>query len=134
MKDAPSKTSLSQKLGIKSETKLALIAAPSDFAPLLDLGDIAQRSISTTLTPETTLAICFVRSFDDLDSAIDLIGMRLPRQASVWIVHPKTVGKRRVGFNQNNVRDCALAAGLVDYKVCSLSAEWSGLKFAWRRR
>jgi hypothetical protein len=33
---------------------------------------------------------------------------------------------------QNHVRDEGLARGLVDYKVGSVDADWSGLKFAWR--
>ena len=131
MEVTPSSTPLPRKLGIKSETHLALIAAPKDFELLLDH---PAGKITTSFTPTTTLALCFVRSLEDLESTLDLLNARLPRQASVWIVHPKSAGKRRVGFNQNDVRDRALSAGLVDYKVCSVSAEWSGLKFAWRKR
>ena len=131
MPDTPSKTPLPQKLGIKADTHLALIAAPADFAQLLDA---APKDVTASITAATTLALCFVRSLEDLDSALDLLQARLPRQASVWMIHPKTAGQRRSSFNQNHVRDRALAAGLVDYKVCSVSAEWSGLKFAWRRR
>jgi hypothetical protein len=50
----------------------------------------------------------------------------------VWLVHPKRTGKYHADFNQNDVRDQALAVGLVDYKVCSVDSDWSGLKFAWR--
>ncbi len=131
MKDTPSKTPLPQKLGIKSETHLALIAAPEGFdLPL----DVAFKDIATALTPATTLALCFVRSLEDLVSTLDMLDARLPRRASVWIVHRKSAGKRRASFNQNDVRDRALAAGLVDYKVCSVSEQWSGVKFAWRKR
>jgi hypothetical protein len=31
------------------------------------------------------------------------------------------------------VREAALAAGLVDYKVCAVDATWSGLAFARRK-
>jgi 6-phosphofructokinase 1 len=36
----------------------------------------------------------------------------------------------KVDFNQNDVRRAGLAAGLVDYKVCAVDSDWSGLKFA----
>jgi hypothetical protein len=44
----------------------------------------------------------------------------------------RTVAKHRE-FNENDVRRSALAAGFVDYKICSVDAEWSGMKFAHRK-
>jgi hypothetical protein len=38
-----------------------------------------------------------------------------------------------VDFKQNDVRAAGLAAGLVDYKVCAVDADWSGLKFARKK-
>jgi hypothetical protein len=38
-----------------------------------------------------------------------------------------------VDFNQNDVRAAGLAAGLVDYKVCAVDADWSGLKFTHKK-
>jgi hypothetical protein len=68
-----------------------------------------------------------------LTGTLDLLTLRLPKQASVWIVHTKRSGKFHVDFNQNDVRDQALAVGLIDYKVCSVDNDWSALKFAWRK-
>ena len=130
-KDTSSTTPLPKKLGIKSDTHLPMIGAPDGFEEALDVGSA---KVTTSLTPATTLALCFIRSAEDLASMVDLLSVRLPRPASVWIIHPKTAGRQRSSFNQNDVRDLAVAAGLVDYKVCSVSAEWSGLKFAWRKR
>jgi len=56
----------------------------------------------------------------------------LPPAAHVWVVHPKA--RLKPDFNQNDARDAGLAVGLVDYKVCSVDEDWSGLKFAWRKR
>ena len=56
---------------------------------------------------------------------------KLPQEASAWIVRPKT--HLKPGFGENDVRNGGLAIGLVDYKICSVSEEWSGLKFAWRK-
>ena len=128
-----STTPLVKKLGIASEMQIALIAAPDGFEELLDeLPDNA--NLTTRLTPKSNLALCFVRSLEDLAATLDLLALRLPKQASVWIVHPKRTGKHHVDFHQNHVRDQALAAGLVDYKVCSVDGDWSALKFAWRKR
>ena len=68
-----------------------------------------------------------------MEAAVEHLGARLPEGSSAWIVHPKQAGRYKVGFNQNDVRSAGLAAGLVDYKVCSVDADWSGLKFARKR-
>jgi hypothetical protein len=127
-----STTPLVKKLGIRGDMQIALIAAPDAFQELL--GDLPENSaLITRIMPKTNLALCFVRSLGDLAATLDLLTLRLPEQASVWIVHPKRAGKYHVDFNQNHVRDRALAIGLVDYKVCSVDDDWSALKFAWRK-
>jgi hypothetical protein len=54
----------------------------------------------------------------------------LPPLAHLWFIHPKA--HTRPDFNQNDLRNAALDIGLVDYKVCAVDDNWSGLKFAWR--
>jgi hypothetical protein len=128
-----SATPLPKKLGIREDMQVTLIAAPDAFQDIL--GDLPTNVfLGTRFRTNTKLALCFVRSLDDLTATIDMLTLRLPKQASVWIIHPKRAGKYHVDFNQNHVRDHALAAGLVDYKVCSVDSDWSGLKFAWRER
>ena len=128
-----STTPLVKKLGIASDMQIAVIAAPGGFEELL--GDLPGNvSLTTRITPKSNLALCFIRSLEDLAATLDLLALRLPKQAPVWIVHPKRTGGHHVDFNQNHVRDHALAAGLVDYKVCSVDDDWSALKFAWRKR
>ena len=58
---------------------------------------------------------------------------RLPEAASFWIIYPKQKKRAKMSFNENNVRELGLAQGFVDYKVCSVDAAWSGLKFSRRR-
>lgn len=53
--------------------------------------------------------------------------------SSLWIIHPKQSGRYATDFNQNDVRAIGLAHGWVDYKVCAVDSDWSGLKFARRR-
>lgn len=128
-------TPLPRKLGILSASieprTVTLLAAPEDFTRTL--GELpAHVHLSTRLSAKTSLALCFVRSLADLEATVDRLGTQLAEGASAWIIHPKAVHKP--GFNQNHVRDTALARGLVDYKVCSVNDDWSGLKFAWRTK
>ena len=117
-------SSLAKKLGLKPLIQAALLGAPEDFEEKVGF------EFQTRITAHTKLAIWFVRSHAELDLAIDCACAQLPEGASLWIVHPKQSGRYKVDFNQNDVRAAGLAAGLVDYKVCAVDADWSGLKFA----
>jgi hypothetical protein len=124
---------LAKKLGLLTPSKvareIALVAAPEGFRELL--GELPELVVvRQKLSAKTWLAICFVRSAQDLEAVADLLSARLPEGASAWIAHPKA--HRKPGFNQNDVREAGLARGLVDYKVCSVDGDWSGLKFARR--
>jgi CheY-like chemotaxis protein len=125
-------SSLVKKLGFAPNMKAALLGPPEDFAEKLEeLPDGLE--LQTRLTPQTKLAIWFVRSRQELEAGAELLSARLPTGSSVWIVHPKQSGRYRVDFNQNDVRAAGLAAGLVDYKVCAVDADWSGLKFTQKK-
>ncbi len=83
-----STTPLPKKLGVGEDMQIALIAAPDGFEDTL--GDLPRSTtLSTRITPKTNLALCFIRSLEDLAATLDLLTLRLPKQASVWIVHPK---------------------------------------------
>jgi CheY-like chemotaxis protein len=125
-------SSLVKKLGFIANAQAAILGAPDDFSE--KLGDLPEGvELGTRLTSQTRLAIWFVRSRRELEAAVEWLGARLPEGSSVWIVHPKQAGRYKVDFNQNDVRSAGLAVGLVDYKVCAVDADWSGLKFARRR-
>ncbi len=125
-------SSLVKKLGFKPSMKVALLGAPEDFEE--KLGDLPENvEIQSSLTRHANLAIWFVRSRAELDADAGFVSARLPEAASLWIVHPKQAGRYRVDFNQNDVRAAGLASGLVDYKVCAVDADWSGLKFARKK-
>jgi hypothetical protein len=131
---AYSGTPLPKKLGLVTAKggvgEVAVLGEPECFRALLgDLpGDV---TLNSRLSTSTKLALCFVRSRADLTALLDLLTAQLPPEAHVWLIHPKAHTKP--DFNQNHLRDTGLAMGLVDYKVCSVSEDWSGLKFAWRK-
>ena len=52
----------------------------------------------------------------------------MARNGAVWVIRPKGVH----GFDENAVRNAALAAGLVDVKVVSFSETLSALKLVIR--
>jgi len=130
-----SATPLPRKLGLVTAKggvgEVAVLGEPEGFRALL--GELLESvTLHARLRGTTALALCFVRSSAELESLIELLGAQLPRAAHVWILHPKS--RLKPDFNQKDVRNAGLAAGLVDYKVCAVDDDWSGLKFAWRER
>ena len=129
IKEVPS---LVRKLGLKAGMKAALLAAPGGFAETLhDLPPGIE--VQTRVTKSTNLVLWFVRSLRELEREAGFISVSLPAGSSLWIIHPKQSSRFKADFNQNDVRKAGLAAGLVDYKICSVDADWSGLKFARRK-
>jgi hypothetical protein len=123
---------LAKKLDLKAGTKAALIGAEDGFIELL--GDLPEGvELQTRIGAQTKLVIWFIRASHEIAAAFELACARMPEGCSVWIIYPKKAGKYRVDFNQNDIRLTGLEAGVVDYKICAVDADWSGMKFARRR-
>jgi hypothetical protein len=54
-------------------------------------------------------------------------------QGGLWIAWPKKASGAVSDLSQAMVRQAGLDAGLVDFKVCSMDATWSGLRFTRRK-
>jgi len=50
----------------------------------------------------------------------------------LWIAWPKRASGVATDVTEGVVREIALAAGLVDNKVCAIDATWSGLRVVVR--
>ena len=75
----------------------------------------------------------FTKSRKDLDSRIERLGT-LAGKDGLWVVWPKKASGVKTDLTQAEVRRVGLASGLVDYKVCSVDATWTGLRFTRRKR
>jgi len=125
-------SSLVKKLGFKPNMLTALLGAPEGFEE--QLGDLPEGvEFETKVSPQTKMAIWFVRSLRELTGETEYLSARLPAGASLWIVYPKQTSRFKVDFTQNEVRGAGLDAGLVDYKICAVDSDWTGLKFARKK-
>jgi hypothetical protein len=126
--DAP----LLKKLGIKADTTLALIDAPPGFPK--KLGELpAGVSIRNHTQDQSDLIIWFTKSQENLDQNLDDMAAAIAPKGGLWIAWPKKASGEASDLSQTVVRKIGLAAGLVDYKVCSIDETWSGLKFTRRK-
>ena len=122
LKPAPS---LAQKLGIRPETIVRMIGPLDDQALRAALAQAQKIAVA-----QADLIVARVDAPSDLARALELAASDLARGAPIWIVYRKGAGQP---LQENAVRSAALAAGVIDTKVASVSAEFTGLRFTRRR-
>ena len=125
------RTPLVAKLGVKPGFKVALLASPKGFADTLKP---LPAKVTFTARPESTvdLFLCFARSSRELHAHLLSLQGLADRQ-TMWLVWPKKASGVKSDLDGNVVRTTGLAAGWVDYKVCSIDDTWSGLAFKRRK-
>jgi hypothetical protein len=117
--------SLAKKLGITPESTVWVIGTVDDAALESALGEARKASrkdanvIVARVNTATELAQAFKSAAKDTSAGI-----------LIWIVYRKGPGH---AINEADVRSAGLAAGIVDVKIASVSAQLTGLKFVKRR-
>ena len=124
-------TPLPKKLGIKPGFKVALLASPKGFAAGLTPLP-AKVSFTARAETDADLFICFAKSAAELQAHILAIPP-VVRQQTLWLAWPKKASGVASDLDGNVVRTTGLAAGWVDYKVCSVDDTWSALAFKRRK-
>ncbi len=124
----PAGKSLAGKLGIKPDSVVALMSAPTGFAGTLEPLP-AGVTLRGQMSEETELVVWFVRSQRDLKDGIVLRAARLGK-SRLWVLWPKKTAGQSGDLSEASVREVGLAQGLVDSKVASVDATWSGLLFS----
>jgi hypothetical protein len=121
---------LVKKLGIKTNSVVALVNAPQDFEKTL--GELPEGStLRRQARGRCDLILWFPPSRADLERRIARIREQVGRDG-LWIVWPKKASGIATDLSQVVVRRIGLASGLVDYKVCAIDETWTGLRFARR--
>lgn len=124
-------TPLPRKLGVKPQSQVALVGAPDGFQAAL--GPLpAGATLAVGASEHATLTVWFVRRQRDFVRSLPQM-MDAATRGPLWIAWPKQASPLAEDLGQAFVREHALAAGLVDYKVCAIDADWSALAFATKR-
>jgi len=125
-------TPLPRKLGIKTDSTVALVDAPKDFETTL--GDLPSGTTVVRRTePDADVTLWFLGSLDDLHKGIDRMG-EIAGNGRLWVCWPKKASGIVTDVTQNEVRSTGLATGLVDFKICAIDSTWSGLCFTRRKK
>jgi CheY-like chemotaxis protein len=125
-------TPLVKKLGIKPGFTISLVGVPQGF--LQTLGDLPKNVMFRDgVRDKSNLTLWFARSRTELEDRIEHM-RRFAREAGLWILWPKQTSKLQTDLGQPIVREAGLAAGMVDFKICSVDKTWSGLRFTLREK
>lgn len=124
-------TPLAKKLGIKAGFKVRLIGEPEYYFDLFaDMPD--EVSFLDEKKTKKNFIHYFTSSAKELERDISALRAELVPDGMIWISWPKKASKVETDITENNIRDLALANGLVDVKVCAIDDIWSGLKLVIR--
>lgn len=111
---------------------MLLVDPPDDFERTL--GDLpAAVRLSTDAQGGVDLVIWFSRSAAGFDADLSRL-LPLTEGPDLWIAWPKQASGLKSGLTQVAVRRAGLALGLVDFKIVSVDASWSALRFTRRKR
>jgi hypothetical protein len=123
--------SLAKKLGIKENALVALVGAPDGFEEVF--GELPA-GVVCRLDPDgpRDLTLWFPDTQREMKQQIVAMG-EFARKGGLWVVWPKKRSGVVSDLSQPVVRKIGLAVGLVDFKVASIDATWTGLRFTRRK-
>lgn len=119
---------LVKKLAIRPASMLAVIGAPKDFMPKLGALPEGTRW-RAGLASHTDMVLWFVKTRSDFDSKVDAMA-RAAQKSGLWVCWPKKTSPLSVDLSENDIRASLTERGLVDFKVCAIDHDWSGIRFA----
>jgi hypothetical protein len=120
---------LPKKLGIKEGFRVFLVDAPKDVRAELQ-SELAKCEIPRH--GPIDFAMVFTKSKSALTKEFARLAEQLAPAGMLWVSWPKKSSGVATDLDENVVRAIGLSAGLVDVKVCAVTAIWSGLKFVRR--
>ncbi len=122
-------TPLPQKLGIKPGHVVALLGAPAEFEGVLGtLPDGVTVTHALARNKAFDVIVLFAATARELERRFGSSVKRLLPDGGLWVAWPKRSSGVATDVTENIVRGVALAAGLVDNKVCAVDETWSGLR------
>jgi hypothetical protein len=122
---------LPAKLGIKPDTRIALLNAPRGYGVLLRPLPEGVR-VTASIRGTFPFIQLFTASRQELERRFPALVRALAEDGALWISWPKKASGVATDLTEDVIRTIALKGGLVDVKVCAVDEVWSGLKLVRR--
>jgi len=128
-----SNRTVAQKLGIREDTRVAVLDGPRGYAKAVGALPAGARfeEDPAEMLPVT---LWFVRDPEMYLAALPRM-RKLATKSRLWVIYPKQQGRPKASREVSLffIRNEALGVGLLHYKTCSLNATWTGMLFAPRK-
>jgi predicted metal-dependent hydrolase len=125
-KDVP----LEKKLGLIKGMRILIVNSPLDFTEKFNEYNL---NFVEEISKNNDMIFWFLSTqeqiSDQLHHILPVIG-----KGGIWMFWQKKQPKWIPYFNEVMVRKLGMDNGLVDYKICSVDSEWTGLKFSIRKK
>jgi hypothetical protein len=127
-------TPLARKLGLKSGARCLLRNVPDHYRDLFSDWPDHVEMLTNPEIESVDFIHLFVRGQEELEESITGLKPLLRKNGTLWISWPKGSSNIPTTLKREPVREIGLASGLVDVKVCAVDADWSALKFVYRKK
>lgn len=125
-------TPLAKKLGLRAGADVRLLDAPKGFEAVL--GALPEGAkVVRGARGSSRAVLWFVARLSAFETGFARAQACVEEGGRLWICWPKQTSPLARDLSQDPVRKGALARGWVDFKVCAIDADWSGLAFARRQ-
>jgi hypothetical protein len=126
-----SSSPLFKKLGLKRGFMVRVIHPPQNYKELI--AEVANDLVfKNNARSGLDCVHLFTNSTDELVRLLPGLKSQIKKNGIIWISWYKKSAGQPTELTENIIRDTALAAGLVDVKVCAVDENWSGLKLVIR--
>jgi len=126
-------TPLARKLSLKDGMRVWWDGMPESVREEIAAEGLVLAHLAKPEAPIDAAHI-FVTERAELAAELHRLLRLLGPAGMIWVSWPKKASKRRTDITEDVIRDVCLPMGLVDVKVCSVDATWSGLKLVVRRQ
>ncbi|WGS20239.1 MULTISPECIES: DUF3052 family protein [unclassified Bradyrhizobium] len=120
--------SVVQKLGLKPGFCIFVDGLPVAYADVVGALPLDVRIAKTAKGPLDVVHL-FAAVAKGLAAKLSRYRQAIAPDGTIWVSWPKKSSGVATDLTETAVRETALAAGLVDIKVCAVDEVWSGLKF-----
>jgi len=122
--------SVFDKLNLKGQREILVLAAPSSFEP--ELQSLSGVSILRDARKAQSIefALAFVTQRAAVDAAVKLIVPKTEGDVVLWFAYPKGTSKRHASeINRDTGWESLQSAGFETVRLVAIDEDWSALRF-----
>lgn len=124
--------SLPAMLGIRAGSKVSVINPPRGFVQKLNPLPDGVEFLITAVTGLDVI-LFFTSDAQELVQRLPALARAMALTGGIWVCWPGGEGVK-TSLSEDFVRHAALDIGLVDNKLCTIDATWTGLRLVRRPR